>query len=87
MQKRLLILFFGILSGFTMFAQQTMVTGSVKQPISLEPIPDVTVTIEETKQTAQTDELGVFTFSSNLPLGEQVLRLTKVFLKKKLIEG
>ena len=50
MQKRFLILFFGILSGFTMVAQQTMVTGSVKQPISLEPIPDVTVTIEETNK-------------------------------------
>ncbi|MFD2822717.1 carboxypeptidase regulatory-like domain-containing protein [Lacinutrix iliipiscaria] len=77
MQKRLFILFFGILSGFSMFAQQTMVTGSVKQPISLEPIPDVTVTIEETNQSTLTNELGVFTFSSNLPLGEQVLRLTK----------
>ncbi|MBU2940885.1 TonB-dependent receptor [Lacinutrix sp. C3R15] len=77
MQKRLLILFFGILSGFTTFAQQTMVTGSVKQPISQEPISDVTVTIEETKQSTQTNELGVFSFSSNLPLGEQVLRLTK----------
>lgn len=77
MQKRLLILFFGILSGFTMVAQQTMVTGSVKQPISQEPISDVTVTIEETNQSTQTNELGVFSFSSNLPLGEQVLKLTK----------
>jgi hypothetical protein len=77
MQKRFFILFFGILAGFTTFAQQTTVTGSVKQPISLEPIPDVTVTIEETKQTTQTDELGVFTFSSDVPLGEQVLKLTK----------
>ncbi|WP_452230339.1 carboxypeptidase regulatory-like domain-containing protein [Lacinutrix sp. MEBiC02404] len=77
MQKRLLILFFGILTGFTTFAQQTMVTGSVKQPISLEPISDVTVTIEGTNISTFTNELGVFTFSSDLPLGEQVLRLTK----------
>ena len=77
MQKRLFILFFGILSGFTSFAQQTMVTGSVKQPTSLEPIPDVTVTIEETNQSTLTNELGVFVFNSNVPLGEQVLRLTK----------
>ena len=77
MQKRLFILFFGILSGFTAFAQQTTVVGSVKQPVSLEPIPEVTVTIEETNQSTLTNELGVFEFNSNVPLGEQVLRLTK----------
>ena len=77
MQKRFLILFFGILSGFTMFAQQTVVTGSVKQPISLEPISDVTVTIEGTNLSTLTNELGVFAFNSKLPFGEQVLRLTK----------
>lgn len=77
MKKSLFILLFGVFSSVVSYAQQTTVTGSVKQPITLEPIADVTVTIEETKQFTQTDALGVFTFNSDLPLGEQVLRLTK----------
>ncbi|WP_441372799.1 carboxypeptidase regulatory-like domain-containing protein [Winogradskyella sp. MH6] len=54
-----------------------MIKGSVKDATSLEPIPDVTITIEETQQSTLTDGLGEFTFSSNVPLGEQVLRISK----------
>ncbi|MFC0603616.1 carboxypeptidase regulatory-like domain-containing protein [Winogradskyella pulchriflava] len=77
MKKSLIILLFGVLSSFTMVAQSTIIKGSVKDATSSEPIPDVTITIEETNLTTQTDGLGEFIFSSNVPLGEQVLRLSK----------
>ena len=60
-----------------MYAQSTIVKGSVKDAVTSEPIPGVTITIEETQQTTTTDALGEFTFSSNVPLGEQVLRISK----------
>ena len=77
MKKGLFIFLFGIFSIFTAFAQQTTVKGSVKDGTSFEPIPDVTITIEETQQTAQTNGFGEFVFSSNVPLGEQVLKISK----------
>ncbi|HMQ43670.1 MAG TPA: TonB-dependent receptor [Mariniflexile sp.] len=78
MKKRLLISLFGMFSIFTAFAQQTIIRGSVKDAISFEPLPEVLVTIEETKQTATTNAKGAFVFSANVPLGEQVLRVSKV---------
>ena len=77
MKKILMIFLLGICSVFTAFSQQTTITGSVKDADSNEPIADVTITIEETQQTTQTDALGVFVFSTNVPLGEQVLRISK----------
>ncbi|WP_262733580.1 MULTISPECIES: TonB-dependent receptor [Gaetbulibacter] len=77
MKKSLLIFLFGIFSSLTMYAQSTIVKGSVKDAVTSEPIPGVTITIEETQQTTTTDALGEFTFSSNVPLGEQVLRISK----------
>jgi len=77
MNKTLCIFLFGIFSAFTAFAQQTIVKGSVKNATSFEPISGVTITIEETQQTTQTDALGEFIFSDNVPLGEQVLRVSK----------
>lgn len=61
---------------FTAFSQQTVVKGSVKDAVTNEPIPDVTITIEGTNLTTTTDGLGEFTFSSGLPLGEQMLNLS-----------
>ena len=78
MKKRLLISLFGMFSIFTAFAQQTIIKGSVKDAVSFEPIPQVSVTIEETKQTATTDAKGTFVFSANVPLGEQILRISKL---------
>ena len=77
MKKGLLIFLFGFFSIFTAFAQQTIVKGSVKDATSFEPISGVTITIEETQQTTQTDGLGEFVFSNKVPLGEQVLRISK----------
>ncbi|MFD0989455.1 carboxypeptidase regulatory-like domain-containing protein [Mariniflexile jejuense] len=77
MKKRLLISLFGLFTVFTVFAQQTIIKGSVKDAVSFEPIPDVSITIEETNQTTQTDANGSFVFSANVPLGEQVLKIFK----------
>ncbi|WP_299108753.1 carboxypeptidase regulatory-like domain-containing protein [uncultured Winogradskyella sp.] len=77
MKKSLFILLFGVLSSFTMMAQNTIIKGSVRDAVTLEPIPDVTITIEETQQATLTDGLGEFIFSSNVPLGEQVLKISK----------
>ena len=49
MKKSLIILLFGLFSSFALMAQNTMIKGSVKDATSLEPIPDVTITIEETQ--------------------------------------
>ncbi len=78
MKKRLFIFFFGIFSSITMLAQQTSVKGSVKDAVTLEPIADVMITIEETQQSTTTNALGEFAFSANIPLGEQVLSIYKI---------
>lgn len=77
MKKSFFIFLIGFFSAFTAFAQQTIIKGSVKDATTLESIPDVTITIEETKQTTQTDASGEFIFSVNVPLGEQVLKISK----------
>lgn len=77
MRKNSFIFLFGILSMFMAFPQQTLIKGSVKDVVTNEPIPDVTVTIEETSQSTKTDALGEFSFTTNLPLGEQVLKVSK----------
>jgi hypothetical protein len=77
MKKSLFIFLFGIFSMFSVQAQQTLIKGSVKDAVSFEPIPNVTITIEETQQTVQTNELGEFEYSTNVPLGEQVLNISK----------
>ena len=78
MKKNFFIFLFAILlSPFSMVAQQTFIKGSVKDASSFEPIPEVIITIEETQQTTQTNHLGEFVFSDNVPLGEQVLKISK----------
>ena len=77
MKKSLIILLFGVFSSFAMVAQNTIIKGSVIDATSSEPIPDVTITIEETKQTTLTNGFGEFIFSENVPLGEQVLKISK----------
>ncbi|WP_242203836.1 carboxypeptidase-like regulatory domain-containing protein [Aestuariivivens insulae] len=63
---------------FTLFAQQTIIKGSIKESRSFEPIADVSVTIEKTSLITQTNTLGEFQFAANIPLGEQVLKVSKV---------
>ncbi|MCB0431793.1 MAG: carboxypeptidase regulatory-like domain-containing protein, partial [Mangrovimonas sp.] len=77
MKKSLLIFLMGVFSVFTASAQQTIVKGSVKDASSQEPLPGVLVTIEGTNIFVETDANGAFVFTQALPLGEQVLSLTK----------
>ncbi|WP_339916015.1 TonB-dependent receptor [Yeosuana marina] len=77
MKSRLFIFLWVTLFTGATFAQETLIKGSVKDAISFEPLQDVTVTIESTEQTTKTNALGEFLFSSNIPLGEQVLRIDK----------
>ncbi|WP_417199612.1 carboxypeptidase regulatory-like domain-containing protein [Bizionia sp.] len=77
MKKSLIVFLFGFFATITAFAQQTVVKGSVTEAISFDPIRNVTVTIEGTDITTTTDENGMFEFSSNLPLGDQILRISK----------
>ncbi len=77
MKKSFLFFLFGVFSTFTMLAQQTIVKGSVKDAVTNEPIPNVTVTIEESNLTTQTDGFGQFVFNQNLPLGEQILKIER----------
>jgi hypothetical protein len=67
----------GLLAFCTSFAQQTVVEGSVKDLTSNQALAEVTVSFEGLLLSTQTDALGVFLFSSDVPLGEQVLTLTK----------
>ncbi|WP_431157242.1 carboxypeptidase regulatory-like domain-containing protein [Winogradskyella poriferorum] len=78
MKKSFLLFLCGIAFTFSSFAQQTLVKGSVLDGTTGEPIPDVTVSFEETGQTTKTDAKGEFSFSENVPLGEQVLKVEKV---------
>lgn len=84
MNKGLLAFLVTILSIFTSLAQETGIKGSVRDGVSYELISGVLVTIEETNQTATTDALGEFVFSTNMPLGEQVLKISKTgFITKR----
>ncbi|MFI1744956.1 carboxypeptidase-like regulatory domain-containing protein [Thalassobellus sediminis] len=83
MNKLLFFLFFW---QFTTIAssQQTLIKGSVIDGDSFQPISNVTITIEATKQIQLTNELGTFQFIENLPLGEQVLKISKLgYLTKR----
>ncbi|WP_299333292.1 TonB-dependent receptor [uncultured Psychroserpens sp.] len=78
MKKSFFIFLFGMFSVLTSFAQETIVKGSVLDGTTGEPIPDVTITIEETGQSVKTDAMGEFQFETIVPLGEQVLKVEKV---------
>ena len=84
MRLRSLIFAIGFLSFFSSFSQQTIITGSIIDAVSGEPIPDVIVTIEETQDFVLSNELGVFVFDQDVPLGDQILVLTKTgYLSKR----
>ena len=77
MKKNSIIFLIGLLTFCTAFAQQTVVKGSIKDLTSNQALAEVTVTFEGMFLSTKTDALGVFVFSSDVPLGEQVLSLTK----------
>ena len=77
MKNTLLFIFF---SFFTMvvFSQETLVKGSVIDVLTFKPIESVKVTIEGTDINVLSDILGEFEFNTNIPLGEQVLVISKL---------
>lgn len=68
---------FGMFSVFTVVSQSTVIKGSVIDGTTYDPIPMVTVTLEETLQATETDAHGRFSFTTNVPLGEHVLKIDK----------
>lgn len=70
-------------SVLTSFAQDTIVKGSVLDGTTGEPIPGVTITVEETGQLVKTDANGEFQFPGIVPLGEQVLKVEKIDYETK----
>lgn len=84
MKHSFLLLLFSLCLSLTGFAQQTIIKGSVLDGTTGEPLPDVTITIEETGQTINTNAKGEFSFTENVPLGEQVLKVEKIgYLTKR----
>ncbi len=77
MKKKLFYFLFGIFFVFSAFSQETVVSGSVVDAASNEPIPNVTVTIERSDLKTTTDGFGMFKFTGDIPLGEQILNLFK----------
>ncbi|TXE13189.1 TonB-dependent receptor [Seonamhaeicola algicola] len=65
-------------------SQNTVVKGSVKETFTFQPIDGVLVAIEHTNLKTLTNNLGSFQFNENLPLGEQVLTISKTgYLPKR----
>ncbi|RAJ18089.1 carboxypeptidase-like regulatory domain-containing protein [Olleya aquimaris] len=78
MKKSFLFFLLGIFSTCTVLAQDTIVKGSVKDAVTNEPLPNVTVTIEDSGLSTKTDALGQFIFNKGIPLGEQILKIEQV---------
>ncbi len=83
MKKNYFTFLFTTLLALAAFAQDTVVKGSVLDGTTGEPIPGVTITIEETSQTIKTDANGQFQFKTIVPLGEQVLKVEMVGYETK----
>ena len=77
MKNYSLNLLFVLFSTIYGFAQQTIVQGVVKDIRSSEPIAEVLVEIEGSIVTTRTNNLGEFSFSSDIPDGNQTIKLTK----------
>lgn len=69
-----MLICFSAISGF---AQQTTVQGVVKDSQTLEPMPEVMVEIEGSILSTMTNQQGEFSFSADVPDGNQTLILTK----------
>ena len=77
MKKQILSFLFVCFNVYFLFAQQTVVKGVVKDMLTSQPIAGVMVGFENSKLSIYTDDLGVFQFSAGVPLGEQILSLSK----------
>jgi len=70
----LMLICFSTISGF---AQQTIVQGVVKDSQTLQPMSEVMVEIEGSILSTTTNQQGEFSFSADVPDGNQTLILTK----------
>ena len=68
---------FGVWSCFSSLFAQTLIKGSVNSSHTLSPLSGVLIQIEKTTISTQTNAIGEFTLSDNLPLGEQTLKIYK----------
>ncbi|WP_034062727.1 carboxypeptidase regulatory-like domain-containing protein [Lacinutrix jangbogonensis] len=75
MKKSFFIFLFGFFSICTIYAQETVVKGSVKDAVTDDPLPNVTVTLEASGLETKTDAFGQFIFNKGIPLGEQFLKI------------
>lgn len=78
MKKKFLFFLLGVCLSASAIAQLTSVKGTVRDATTGEPIPDVTVSIEQTQITTRTNALGEFILTDNLPLGEQILKVEMI---------
>jgi len=77
MKKTILTLLLTLVTVLFTHAQQTTVKGQVIDADSTDPVSEVSVSIKGATLSQTTNEEGKFNFSSNLPLGEQSLIVTK----------
>ncbi len=77
MKKRILSFLFVCFNVLFVFAQQTVVKGVVKDMLTNQPIDGVSVSFENSELIIYTDDMGFFKFSAAVPLGEQMLSLSK----------
>ncbi|MCB4806957.1 TonB-dependent receptor [Tamlana sp. 62-3] len=83
--KSLIIpLLFGIFS-LAAYCQNPTVKGSILDGYSYQPIENATITIKATNDFVLTNLNGEFNFENNLPLGEQMLQISKTgYLDKRI---
>ncbi|MBB69032.1 MAG: TonB-dependent receptor [Flavobacteriaceae bacterium] len=77
MKKQILSFMFVCFASIYSFAQQTTIRGIVKDMMTSQPIDAVLVQLEGTDLSTITDNQGAFAFVLDVPLGEQILLLSK----------
>ncbi len=77
MKKQILSFLFVCFASLYSFAQQTTIRGVVNNMLTSQPIDAVLVQLEGTELSTLTDAQGAFAFLLDVPLGEQMLVLSK----------
>ena len=77
MKKQILSFLFVCFASLYSFAQQTTIRGVVNDMLTSQPIDAVLVQLEGTELTTLTDPQGAFALLLDVPLGEQMLVLSK----------
>ena len=77
MKKQILSFLFVCIASLYSFAQQTTIRGVVNDMLTSQPIDAVLVQLEGTELSTLTDPQGAFAFLLDVPLGEQILVLSK----------